>query len=242
MNTDPPTTIRQPRAAWLGGLFTAVLLGLLCAFMLGGAVLAMTGGNFAVGAVLAAVAGVMGVLFRYVLRDARAKRNWRITVGTDTLELELPRGRSLVHRLDPVRAKIRFDEIEAVETRLEAYRSFAMANMQRSYALRLKAGDTIILGEDRALGTALASDFFAGAVDRIVGQGKLPTRDLGMAEGKGGILSVLFTRPPPWDAPALGAEQQSALWRRAVLTGQLAMFLVALVLFALLVQSFFQAR
>ena len=81
-------------------------------------------------------------------------------IGAEALDLDLPSSRSLTHRLKAVHAKLRFDEIESVQTRLEAYRSFGMANMNCSYALKLKGGDVIVLGEDRALGTQLASQFF----------------------------------------------------------------------------------
>ncbi len=89
-----------------------------------------------------------------------------------------------------------------------------------------------MLGEDRALGTSMASSFFADAVECIVQRGQLDTRDLGMAEGRGGILSVLFTSPPRWDTPGLGAEKQADLWRRVAWTGALALIAVAVVLLA----------
>ena len=60
----------------------------------------------------------------------------------------------------------------------------------------------------------------------------LDTRDLGMAEGQGGILAVLFTSPPRWDAPNLGVERQTALWHRAVWTGAFALVAMLVVLVA----------
>ena len=227
--------ISSPPNGWIGGMFATALIGALGIFMLGAAVLLTIGGQMGFGILFAALAGVVGVLFRYVLRDARARRDWRIAVGTDALVLDLPGGRSLVHRLDPVRTQVCFNQIEAIETRLEAYRSFGMTNMHRSYALKLKTGDLIVLGEDRALNTGMASDFFANAIEVIARHGDLEMRDLGMTEGRGGILSVLFTSPPRWDAPDLSTERQAALWRNATWTGRLALLGAVVVLLTALI-------
>ena len=182
----------------------------------------IAGGSVGLGVFIAAMAAVMGVLFLYLLRDTAGNLGWCIAIGADALDLDLPRGRSLIHRLDPVHSHIRFDEIEAVEGRLEAYATLRMTNMQRAYALKLKTGSVIILGEDRALNSDLESSIVAKTVERIVRRGKLGTRDLGMVEGSGGILGVLFASAPPWDAPSLSAERQAALWADAGMTGSLA--------------------
>lgn len=231
-DTDHPTLIRPSIAGRIGGAFTTALIGALSLFMLGAAAIITADGHVGAGAFTLAITGVMVVLARYVLRDVRAKWGWRIAIGTDALDLDLPSGRSLIHRLDPVHARVRYDQIDAIETRLEAYRSFGMANMHRSYALRLKTGDLIVLGEDRAVGTSMASSFLADTVEHIVQRGGLDIRDLGMAEGRGGIFSVLFTSPPRWDTPGLGTEKQTDLWRRVAWTGALALIAVALVLLA----------
>ena len=77
----------------------------------------------------------------------------------------------------------------------------------------------VILSEDRALGTGMQSEHIAGAIERIAERGGLSTRDLGMAGGRSGNLSVLFTEPPSWDAPSLPLTTQDALWQRTKLTG-----------------------
>jgi len=66
-------------------------------------------------------------------------------------------------------------------------------------------------------------------VAKIIERGGMATRDLGMAEGKGGILGVLFTAPPPWSAPSLSNDQQSVLWGRAALTGKIGLVLSLIV-------------
>lgn len=225
-NTSKETTgslvIRPPLAGRIGSTLASILIGATCLFMVGGAALTIGRGHVATGLFLVAVAGFIGVLFLNVLRDTRSKLGWRMGIGADILELDLPGGRSLIHRLDPVRARLSYDEIEAVETRLEAYPSFGMVNMHRAYALKLKSGDLIMLGEDRTLNTGLASATLSRAVQEILQHRELEVRDLGMARGRGGLLCVLFASPPPWDAPSLDDDRQAALWRRAGMTGKLA--------------------
>ncbi len=141
------------------------------------------------------------------------------------MRLDLPRARSLIHRPRPLHATVALDDIEAIETRLEAYSSLGMTNMQRIVALKLRSGELIILGEDRALNTGLASSVLAKAVAQIVRSGGVEVRDLGMVEGRGGFLVVFFTSAPPWDTPSLGPERQKALWDAAGMTGALAAWL-----------------
>ncbi len=198
------------------------------------ATIALMSGQFGVGAVVLAVAVITLILFRYVLRDALGKLGWRIGIAAASLELDLPSTRSLTHHLEAVHTRLRFDEIERIETRLEAYRTFGMANMNQSYALLLKTGSRIVLGEDRALGTQMGSAVLATVAARISEIARVEMRDLGMAEGKGGVLAVLFTSPPRWDAPPLDAATQRALWRRVGTTGMVASAASLLVLVAAL--------
>jgi hypothetical protein len=234
---EKPIVLHQFAAAWISTI-VAVVIGALSVFLLAlaGVVLADEPFNLAMALVVASVAAFAMVLFGYVLRDARGKQGLRISIGVDTLDLALPASRSLIHRLKPVHTRLRFDEIRSVETRLEAYRSLGMANMNRSYALRLNTGDVIVLGEDRALGTQIASNFFERVAAHIVQRGKIEMRDLGMAEGKGGILSVLFTSPPPVDAPSLDVKRQGALWNRVTMTGVLALIAPIVVLLAVILR------
>lgn len=231
-DTTRLTVIRPSLTGRIGGAFVTALIGALSVFMLGAAGMLIIDGHRGGGAFVIAIAGVMIVLALHVLRDVRAKWGWRIALGADDLDLDLPSGRSLIRPLDPVHARVRYDQIEVIETRLDAYRSFGLANMQRSYALRLKTGELIVLGEDRALGTGLASTFMAETVGCIATHGQLGTLDLGMAEGRGGILAVLFTSPPRWHAPNLADEKQVAVWKRVVWTGSAALLAVVVLLFA----------
>lgn len=214
--------MRPSLAGRLGSMFITIIMGALCAFLFVMTGLVLYRGEIGLGLILAAVAVFCMGLFFYVRRDMRGKRGWKIEIDEGVLALDLPRERSLIYRLEPVSTHLRFDEIAAVETRLEAYPSLGMANMHRVYALRLNTGDLIILGEDRALNTRLANLTLANTVERIVRDGKFEVRDLGMVEGKMGLLCVLFASAPPWDTPSLDDERQAVLWRKAGMTGNLA--------------------
>lgn len=218
---DQSIVIRWPLWARLLSMFASLLIGGVAAAMvlLGVAIVAN-------GSPLGLFIGVCGVfillLFLYVLRDTRAKVGWRIEIGADWLRLDLPRARSLIHRLRPVHARIDFAEIEVIEARLEAFPTWGMVIMQQIFAVKLKAGDLIILGEDRALATGLASSVLARAVSEIVQASGVEVRNLGMVQGRGGILAVWFASAPPWETPSLSLERQKELWRAARMTGALA--------------------
>lgn len=232
------TNILRPNATGLGALFATLFNGALCLASLVFGLVLWANGNVGTGLFLEGIAVFLGFLTRYGWRDMRGKQAWLVTLGPEALALHLPAGRSITRKLSAVQENIRLDEIAAIETRLEAYRSLGMVNMQRAYALKLKTGKVIILGEDRALGTSLKKELLAETVRRIAAHAGLEIHDLGMAEGSAGILSIINNKPPPWDAPALDATRQADLWRQAELTGWLALTAVALVLSAILLFRF----
>lgn len=219
---QPSLVLRPSAGGRAGSVFVTVLTGGLGVFMTAMAGLLLFGGDIGIALFLAAIAAFIWVLFFYLLPDTRSKLGWRVGFGKDAVALDLPGGRSFTHHLGPVHRRVRYDEIEAIETRLEAYVSLGMVNMQRVFGLRLKSGDLVILGEDRALETALATALMTKVVLEIFKRAAPDVRDFGMAKGKGGFLCVLFTAPPPWDAASLPEEEQVALLRRARMTGDAA--------------------
>jgi hypothetical protein len=151
----------------------------------------------------------------------------------DALRLDLPSGRSLIHRPPAQHLTIPYDQIEAIETRLEGYGSLGMEIVQRAYVLRRKSGDMIFLFEDRALATGFESRMFSKLAADIAARAHVSVRDLGMVEGRGGALTVWGTHAPDWAAPPLPLALQLRIWRRAALTGQLA---IGIVIFAVLLR------
>ncbi len=210
----------------------AVFLGLIAAGF--GVLAVLTGADGRPGWALGigALACFIGYLAVYALRDARARLGWRIAVGPDGIDLDLPAARSLAARLPAVRMRLNPGDVAAVETRLEAYRSLGTVTMLRSYALCLRDGRRIVLGEDRALGTALAAPRTGEAAHRLARAAGLGWRDLGMVEGGARPLLLAPVAPLPWDAPSLGPERQAALWRRARMLGRTLWLAVAVVAIA----------
>lgn len=192
--------------------------------------------QWALGLFMAAIAIFIGALTGYVWRDLRGKLGLHVVLGTDAVTLDLPRGRSLIHRPPAQHLTISYADIAAIKSRYEAYGNLGMEMMQRSYVLRRKSGDLIFLFEERALATGMASTMFADIVADLASRAGVAIRDLGTVEGKGGFLGVWGTHAPDWAAPAVPLARQLRLWRHAASTGTLAMLLV---IFIILLMRYF---
>ena len=230
---------RLPRGPGLLSLFAAVFTGLVSAFLFGAALLLFLQ-HSAVGFFVLLVGCFCAGLAHYVWRDFRGKWGLRVVLDREAVTLDLPAGRSLIHRVPAQRLTIPYADIAAVETRLEAYRSFGMANMQRAYALRRKSGQWIFLFEDRALATQYETSFFADIAGKLAARAGMAMRDLGMVEGGGGFLAVWGAHAQDWAAPSLPADRQSRLWRRVIFTGQLAGLSAAIVFLLWVLQTIFR--
>jgi hypothetical protein len=143
-----------------------------------------------VGLVVTACAGLLGALTGYVWRDLRGKWGLRVILDTDAVTLDLPAGRSLIHRPPAQHSVIPYADIEAIDARFEAYGSLGMEIMQRAYVLHRRDSELIFLFEERALATSLASNLFTDIVADLAARAKVPVRELGTVEGKGGLLAV----------------------------------------------------
>ena len=231
-SSDGAVVLVRPARGWIGGMAAAFLTG---TFGVGFSILSgafVLAGTWEVGVGMLGLAICMFLLTAYVWRDSQARRTWRVEMEPGELRLDLPAGRSLMEAGQRMRCFLEVSDIAAIETRLEAFRSFGLANIQRNYGLRMKSGDLIVLGEDRALATGLADVTIGGFVETIRVKTGLPLHDLGMVEGKGGFLGLLFTSVPSCDAPRVPTAVQNMLWRRTVVTGSLAgaVFLTAILL------------
>ncbi len=211
--------------ALFGVIFLAVVTGIMIVF----AVLAFTM-HWALGLFLAACAGFIGALTGYVWRDLRGKWGLRLVLDTDAVKLDLPAGRSLIHRPPAQHLTIPFADIEAIDARFEAYGTLGMEMMQRAYVLHRKSGGPIFLFEERAVATTMESSMFTGIVADLVARADVPLRELGTVEGKGGLLGVWGTHAPDWVTPALPRERAILLWRRAAWTGSLTILIIIVVI------------
>ena len=195
------TVLDRPTAGWAGGYVAALVLASTGLFLAALVLALLFSGNWGPGLILLVLPVWMLGLTANVWRDCEAKR--------------------LAHQAR-VRLALDVKDVAALETRLEAFRSFGMANMQRNYGLRLTNGELIVLGEDRALATGMAEETMGQMVDTIVQKTGLPLVDLGMVEGHGGLFGLLFTSVPRWDTASMSVERMRALWQKTAMTGGLA--------------------
>lgn len=222
---------RFPRGPLVFSLVVTIVISVLSLGAAVFCVLVLVQGHWGVAVFLALLTAFMFELARYVGRDLSGKWGFRVGFGADALELSLPARRSLVRSLKAVRRSVPYAEIAAVETRLEAYPSLGMVSMQRPFALRLKDANRIFLFEERAQGTDLASGYFTDVVNEIAGRAGVHVEELGMTEGRGGVLAAWGAHAADWAAESPLPARQETLWNRAVSTGRIAVsvFILAFV-------------
>jgi hypothetical protein len=220
---------RTPTGVRYLSLFATLFLAIVAGIMVGFAIVLVFAGAWGLAALCAAVGIFIAALTGYVLRDLLGRWGLRVELMADRMVLDLPSGRSLIHRPPTQHLTIRYSDIEAVETRFEAYPSAGLQSVQRPFVLSLKTGDKIFLFEDRALGSVFATPMYEPIANAIVERAHVPLRELGMVEGGGGFLSVWGAHSPDWAAPSLPLQQQLRIWRQAAWTGSLALGIVFLV-------------
>jgi hypothetical protein len=229
---------RTPLMPRLLSLFGVLVLGGASAAITLVAILVLFQKQWELGVlILAPAACFLAGLTGYVARDLRGKWGLRVALGTQSLMLDLPAGRSLIHRPAAQHTTIPYADVEAIETRLEAYGSLGMKMMQRAYVLRRKSGELIFLFEDRAIGTPLENPLFPRLAADIAERAGIPLRDLGMVEGDGGLLAVWGTHAPDWAAPALPLARQYRIWRHVAITGTLSIVVIVVALFVRLLSG-----
>jgi hypothetical protein len=225
---DQATVFRTPTWMRYFSLIGTLILALVAGIMVGFTIVLIFAGAWGLAALCAAVAVFIAALTGYVLRDLRGRWGLRVELHSDRAVLDLPSGRSLIHRPPAQHLTIPYSDIEAVETRFEAFPSLGMQSVQQPFVLSLKDGRKIFLFEDRALATAFSTPMYRPMAEALVERAHVPLRDLGMVEGSGGILSVWGASSPDWAAPSLPREQQMRIWRHAASTGSFALAIVIL--------------
>ena len=220
---------RIPLGPRLFSLFGVVMLGGVTGFFAVFAIL-LVRMNVGLSLFFAAAACLMGVLTEYLWRDFAGKWRLHVVLDADAVTLDLPAGRSLIHRPLAQHLTIPYVDIAAVESRLEGFRSFGMESMQRAYVLRRMDNELIFLFEDRAVGTAMASSLFGGIATELAGRAGGTVHDLGMVAGKGGVLGVWGAHAPDWAAPPLSTAERLAHARRSATTGSLVFIIIIVAL------------
>jgi len=225
----PPLGVRL--LSLFGLIFLAAVTGIMIVFAVLGFAM-----QWVVGLIMTTCAGLMGALTGYVWRDLRGKWGLRLVLDTDAVTLDLPAGRSLIHRPPAQHVTILYADIKAIDARFEAYGTLGMEMMQRAYVLQRKSGELIFLFEERALATTLESRMFADIVADLAARAGVTLRELGTVEGKGGLLGMWGTHAPDWGAPALPRERALRLWGHAASTGSLA---ISIAILAVLIMRYF---
>jgi putative ABC transport system substrate-binding protein len=129
-NANQRRVFRVPLAPRLLSLFGVIFLAGITAIMIGFAAIAFTM-HWALGLFMLACAGFIGALTGYVGRDLRGKWGLRVVLDGDAVTLDLPAGRSLIHRPPAQHLTIPYTDIEAIDARFEAYGTLGMEMMQR---------------------------------------------------------------------------------------------------------------
>jgi hypothetical protein len=162
-------------------------------------------------------------LARITLREFFFRLRWRVRLDTDAAQLDLPASRLLFGSEPALTGTLPYSDIEAVEWREEAVRSFGLAAINRVYAIRLKSGGVVLLGEDRPVGKQGQYMTLAGTAARALAkQASVKLQELPMAEGAGGFLTLFGISRPAWsqrgEAPTLSAADERAIRRSLLLT------------------------
>jgi hypothetical protein len=220
----PLREFRVPLWQRLFSLFGTIFLALVACLMAFFTAWALTMW-WAIGLFMMLITAFIGALVGYTWRDYQGKRLSIILNGTSA-KLDLPSGRSLIHRPPAQHLTVPYTDIAGIDARYEAYGSLGMEIMQRAYAMHLKGGGLVFLFEDRALGTGMESSTFTDIAEELARRSGVTIHDLGTVEGNGGALAAWGAHAPGWTAPPLPRDRAMRLWARAGSTGALALGLV----------------
>jgi len=190
--------------AFTTGLSWAVLIGTA-----GGPAAVLVDGETDAALVLAVTVAFFLQLASIVARESRKKLHWRLSLGREEAWLRLPTaGASSLGRAPAFDASVLHDDICQLEWREEAITRLGMVTINKVYAVRLKDGRLILLGEDRpVLRTKLWSKLAGEAAQALASAAgvRLPRRP--MARGKGGFPTLSGTSRPDWP----GTDDRSAM-------------------------------
>lgn len=218
-----PIEFRFGLADRLGiGLTTGLLWALLIG-MAGGAAAVLVDGEYAAALVLAVTVVFFLQLANIVIRDCHMKWGWRLSLGCEEAWLRLPTGRLLFGRAPAFDGSLHYDEIRHLEWREEAITSLGMVTINQVYAIRLKDGRLILLGEDRPIPrTSLWTTLGGEAAQALARAASVPLKRQPMARGEGGFLTLWGTSRPEWpgtdDTAGMTEAEERALHRRLLMT------------------------
>jgi len=232
-NMQAPVELRRSAGDRYGILAILALMGLVfAALALLGLAIAAESPGLAV--FLLAMAAFIGAMTALVANEARVRWGTRITIDGDSVRLKLPGRRSLVPQA-PLDREVPLAAIQAVDTRLEAFRAAGNTVLQRAYALALDDGSRIVLGGDRRM----VSPFYTQAAEVLAARAGAPVRDLGTVDGTPGLLMFWGQTVPGWDAEPLAPAQAETRVRQERRAWQLVSIVVFVFLLVRLLVALF---
>ena len=214
---------------------TTTLLWLLLVGMAGGAAVILVQGEWIAAAVLGGAVAFFVPLAGIVLRDCRMKWGWCAALDAEGAELRLPPGRLLFGPAPALSGRLAYSSIKTVEWREEAIHTMGLTTINRVYAVRLKSGGVILLGEDRPIPKTLDYTTLVGeAAEALAQYSGAQMRQLPMARGDGGFLTLWGASRPDWPgaeaAATLSEEEARALSRGLWITQMLPVLAFGVVL------------
>ncbi len=163
----------------------------------------------------AASAAVLAVLFGcwmlFLFVNIVSAFRTRIAIDDDKVVLSVPRWRGPNPGIRYLRETIALEDIEAVETRCEIYRTVQVPVLTRATVLRKRNGDQILLGyiNEDAPDPALPYPDIGRLIAERAGAFYV---EKGCVHG-GSHVRALASGPPAWDAPPLSHSDFAAYKR-----------------------------
>lgn len=203
--------------------FVLSLLGVIMLMMAGLAAELMVSGAAMAGLFLLLMTLFSAAVCRIVVRDFTMRATWRIALGRESGAFHLPVWRTLLGPEPSLSGTLDYSAIAAIEWREESARTLGLGTINRVYAIRLKSGGVVILGEDRPVPDTHAYTTLAGEAARALARrAGVGIRQLPMAEGRVGFLTLLGTARAPWpeggEPGALSAADEYRIRRAMAIT------------------------
>lgn len=223
--TDEGIEFRYSRGERYALGFVLGLLWLILLMMAGLAAELVFTGAAVLGLFLLLMAFFFAALCRIVMRDFFMRNSWRIAPGPVNAWFQLPVWRVMFGPEPSLSGPLAYSAIAAIEWREEAASSLGLTAINRVYALRLKSGGVIILGEDRPIPQSDDYTRLVGEAARaIANRARVPVRQQPMAKRKSGFLTLWGNQRPPWPEggePGLLSEADERRTRRDMAIAQL---------------------
>ncbi len=196
---DETTIFRLGAGVRIMHAFVIMLFGALIVAPLYTGVSTLAQGDMA-GLIFIALSLFVVPLMAYVSRDGHGRLGWRVEITSADVNLILPAGRSFLGSPPALALTLPLAAIASVEHRTEFYSALGIDADITSWALRLKDGSVIVLGDDRpvprqpGIYTTLVGEA-ARAVAAASGV-RVVRRD--GVEARPGFLAIWGTSVPEW--------------------------------------------